>query len=100
MCTGFPYNKATTKDNNLANVNALVPNVRGFRRLGAAAYDLSLVAAGFLDGFWEPNLQLWDVAAGFTHTSGWMRAALPPDGSESLVCGNETVVNLLTEHLR
>lgn len=34
------------------------------RRFGAAALDLAYVAAGRYDGFWERNLQAWDVAAG------------------------------------
>jgi myo-inositol-1(or 4)-monophosphatase len=34
------------------------------RRLGAAALDLSYVASGRLDGFWEFNLKPWDIAAG------------------------------------
>lgn len=34
------------------------------RRAGAAALDLAYVAAGRLDGYWENNLQSWDIAAG------------------------------------
>ncbi len=40
------------------------PEVRAFRRLGSAALELSYVAAGMLDGYWESGLQPWDVAAG------------------------------------
>ena len=36
----------------------------GVRRWGAAALDLAWVAAGRFDGFWEADLQPWDVAAG------------------------------------
>ena len=32
--------------------------------MGSAALDLAYVAAGRLDGYWETNLQPWDVAAG------------------------------------
>ncbi len=35
-----------------------------FRRMGSAALDLSYVAAGRYDGFWEYDLHPWDVAAG------------------------------------
>jgi myo-inositol-1(or 4)-monophosphatase len=34
------------------------------RRLGSAALDLAYVAAGRFDGFWEMELNPWDVAAG------------------------------------
>ena len=32
--------------------------------MGSAAIHLAYVAAGRLDAFWEPGLNLWDVAAG------------------------------------
>jgi myo-inositol-1(or 4)-monophosphatase len=35
------------------------------RRLGSAAIDLCWVACGRFDGFWEYNLNSWDVAAGY-----------------------------------
>jgi myo-inositol-1(or 4)-monophosphatase len=34
------------------------------RRFGAAALDLAYVAAGRFDGYWERNLNVWDIAAG------------------------------------
>jgi myo-inositol-1(or 4)-monophosphatase len=36
----------------------------GIRRLGSAALDLCFLAAGRYEGFWEYNLESWDVAAG------------------------------------
>jgi myo-inositol-1(or 4)-monophosphatase len=36
----------------------------GIRRLGSAAIDLAYVACGRLEGFFEYNLNPWDVAAG------------------------------------
>ena len=43
---------------------AVAPQVAGIRRFGAAALDLAWVAAGRFDGYWESDLQPWDVAAG------------------------------------
>jgi myo-inositol-1(or 4)-monophosphatase len=43
---------------------AVAPEVAGIRRFGAATLDLAWVAAGRFDGFWESDLQPWDVAAG------------------------------------
>ena len=34
------------------------------RRCGSAALDLAYVACGRLDGYWEPGLEPWDIAAG------------------------------------
>ena len=38
--------------------------VVGIRRLGAAALDFAYVAAGRGEGFFEKDLQPWDMAAG------------------------------------
>lgn len=43
---------------------AVAPEVAGIRRFGSAALDLAWVAAGRYDGYWEANLNIWDVAAG------------------------------------
>ncbi|OJV63187.1 MAG: hypothetical protein BGO41_10845 [Clostridiales bacterium 38-18] len=64
LATGFPYDRATAKNNNSQNIATMVPLVKGLRRLGAAAYDLCLVAAGVYDAFWELRLGKWDLAAG------------------------------------
>ena len=39
------------------------PQVRAMRRLGSAALEISYVAAGMLDAYWEHSLQPWDMAA-------------------------------------
>jgi myo-inositol-1(or 4)-monophosphatase len=43
---------------------AVAPEVAGIRRFGAASLDLAWVAAGRYDGYWESDLNVWDVAAG------------------------------------
>ena len=43
---------------------AVMGEVAGIRRMGAAALDLAYVAAGRYDGFWETGLSPWDLAAG------------------------------------
>jgi myo-inositol-1(or 4)-monophosphatase len=35
-----------------------------FRKLGSAALDLAYVASGRYDGYFQKNLNLWDIAAG------------------------------------
>ena len=34
------------------------------RKLGSAALDMAYLAAGRCDGFWQRNLNYWDIAAG------------------------------------
>lgn len=48
----------------IASLEKIIMNTAGFRRMGSAALDLSYVAAGRLDAFWEMRLAPWDCAAG------------------------------------
>ena len=64
VATGMPYDRKDNPDNNMAEINRMSLCVRGIRRMGSAAIDLCYTAAGFLDAYWELNLQRWDVAAG------------------------------------
>ena len=64
LATGFPYDRQTSDDDNLAHHRAFTKLTQGIRRAGAAALDLCYVAAGRLDGYWEKKLKPWDLAAG------------------------------------
>jgi myo-inositol-1(or 4)-monophosphatase len=64
LSTGFPYDRRTSIENNLAQFVAFKRQVQGIRRTGSAALDLALVAAGRFDGYWEMKLSPWDIAAG------------------------------------
>ncbi len=64
LATGFAYRRAELPDNNVDHFTNFILRVRGLRRGGSAALDLAYVAAGRLDGHWEPHLNPWDVAAG------------------------------------
>jgi myo-inositol-1(or 4)-monophosphatase len=64
LATGFPYDRRDNPRNNLAAFCRLTLATLGVRRSGSAALDLAYVAAGRLDGFWEPGLKPWDQAAG------------------------------------
>jgi len=61
--TGFQY-VAARRAQQGAVAAKLLPQVRDIRRLGAAAVDLCLVAAGHLDAHYEHGLNAWDLAAG------------------------------------
>jgi len=64
MATGFACLRDNLTNNNLPIFNEIVPKLRDIRRLGSAALDLCYVALGSLDGFWEMNLNIYDIAAG------------------------------------
>lgn len=62
--TGFPYYDFDRVDNYIAAMKELMQKSRGLRRFGSAAVDLSYVAAGRFNAFYEHALHAWDVAAG------------------------------------
>ena len=64
LATGFPYYHFNKRDNYLDIIKEFLEKTHGIRRLGSAAIDLAYVACGRLEGYFEYNLNAWDVAAG------------------------------------
>lgn len=62
--TGFPYSSMEYLDPYMGMLKNLIQETAGIRRPGSAALDLAYVAAGRIDGFWELDLKIWDIAAG------------------------------------
>jgi myo-inositol-1(or 4)-monophosphatase len=63
VSTGFP-SKKRSQNVNIHFYHQLAMTTHGVRRGGSAALDLSYVACGRLDAFWEFGLNPWDLAAG------------------------------------
>jgi len=99
--SGFPYDVAKNPDNNAAHFGHFVPKTRGLRRMGAAAYDLAMVASGGLDGYWEFNLSPWDAAAGtlLVTEAGGVIIPLPHKRGVSLVAANRVLAPLIQKEL-
>lgn len=100
--TGFPYDKDVNPDNNAANLASILPNLRGIRRMGSAAYDLACVAAGFLDGYWELALHAWDMCAGalLVEEAGGIVRSFREDRGISIIAGNERLVQKIGEKIK
>ena len=64
MATGFPYYNFDKMPTYLDIINELMRSTHGLRRMGSAAVDLVYTACGRFEGFFEYNLNPWDVAAG------------------------------------
>jgi len=64
LVTGFPYTRGSLPDDNTAEFAYFVRNASDVRVLGSAALDLAFVASGIAAGYWEFNLNPWDVAPG------------------------------------
>jgi myo-inositol-1(or 4)-monophosphatase len=97
IMTGIPHLGRGDHETYLSQLSRVMKAVAGIRRSGSAALDLAWVAAGRCDGFWEQDLQPWDIAAGMvilreaggfiTDLSGG-KAMLENGG---VVAGNETI---------
>jgi myo-inositol-1(or 4)-monophosphatase len=64
IATGFPYYNFELIDKYMNALKELMQSTHGLRRLGSAAVDLCYVAAGRSEGYFEYNLNSYDVAAG------------------------------------
>jgi len=64
IATGFPYDIRERVPETMGRLGRMLAVCQGVRRGGSAALDLSYVACGRLDGFYEENLKPWDTAAG------------------------------------
>ena len=64
LATGIPFLGHGQHANFLKELHQVSQRVAGVRRFGSAALDLAWVAAGRFDGFWERDLNAWDLAAG------------------------------------
>ena len=102
LATGFPADRADHPVNNLEYFNDVVLGCRSMRRLGAASYDLAMVALGVFDAYWELNLSPWDIAAGqlIVTEAGGKVISLREDRKKSILSGSEPVVNLLSERFQ
>jgi myo-inositol-1(or 4)-monophosphatase len=96
--TGFPYRSADLARYFFPCAEDVLYRSRGLRRFGSAALDLCYVAAGFFQGFWESDLQPYDVAAGllFMKETGCLATnqrgeIYSPYRDRILVCGHPQV---------
>ncbi len=65
LVTGFPYDSSSYDPDPVAVFKKFIMKDVPIRRLGSAALDLCWTACGRFEGFWEYNLNSWDVAAGY-----------------------------------
>jgi len=104
--TGFPFKTIEKLPAYLDQFNLVMRGTAGIRRAGSAALDLSNVACGRFDAFWELVLAPWDVAAGviMVQEAGGIVTDLdgnPPSlTAGSFVAGNPAMHAWLTQTVR
>src|ERR1700710_202123 len=97
IACGLPHIGRGDHDLARRGMTGIQQKVAVLRRFGAASLDMAFVAAGRLDGYWERNLQPWDIAAGMIIIREAGGVVGDIHGGEDLlktgnvVCGNEYV---------
>ncbi|KAA8607126.1 inositol monophosphatase [Salipiger aestuarii] len=106
FATGIPFAAKNTLPAMLKDLGRLMPECAGVRRWGAASLDLAYVAAGRYDGYWERELKLWDVAAGYliAQEAGALIEGIRPDQdpleSGSILCANNSIYTSFSKTIR
>ena len=106
FATGIPFGGKAELPRALREIAALTPQTAGVRRFGSAALDLAYVAAGRYDGYWERDVQPWDVAAGIllVREAGGFVGTIEDGGevfaARNLAAANPNVFEALRKVLR
>ena len=64
LVTGGPKGASKIKDKIFSEYINISNNVANVRKFGSAALDMAYVACGRFDGYWQRELNIWDIAAG------------------------------------
>ena len=64
LVTGGPNGASKIKDKIFSEYIDVSNNVSNVRKFGSAALDMAYVACGRFDGYWQRELNYWDIAAG------------------------------------
>jgi len=64
IVTGGPKGFSKIKDKIFSEYINVSKNVSNVRKFGSAALDIAYVACGRFDGYWQRELNYWDIAAG------------------------------------
>jgi myo-inositol-1(or 4)-monophosphatase len=91
LATGIPFAGKPGHGQFLKEVHQLSQRVAGIRRFGSAALDMAFVAAGRFDGYWERDLQAWDLGAGSLLVLEAGGAVTNADGGDFTLEGKPTV---------
>ncbi len=94
FATGIPFLGHGQHARFLKELHQVSQRVSGVRRFGAAALDLAWVAAGRFDGYWERDLNAWDIAAGILMVTEAGGVVTDADGAaDPLLTGSVCVAN-------
>lgn len=93
VASGFPYSQLNKSDNHFKILQKLQDSCHGIRRLGSAAVDLSYVACGRFEAYYEFNLKIWDIAAGILIVKEAGGQVCDFDGGNDYLYGKELLAS-------
>jgi len=106
VATGFPYNIQENPFHCIDQFTHIAKLGIPIRRMGSAAIDLSYIAAGRFDAFWEVVLNPWDFAAGLLlvteaggHITNLEGQPIDVEQRSSIVATNEVLKPIVLKHL-
>ena len=106
IATGVPHLGRGQHKPYLKQLETVMAEVSGIRRMGAASLDLAYVASGRFDGYWEEYINAWDMAAGILMVREAGGFVTDITGGEKMlesggiIAGNETVRRHLQHNLK
>lgn len=106
LATGFPYYNFDLLPQYMNLFSTLMQETHGLRRLGSAAVDLAYVAAGRFDGYFEYNLNAWDVAGGALLVKEAGGTCIDFNGGDdyihgrSIITGNASICKAILEQAK
>lgn len=106
FATGLPFAGRADLPDTLQDLARILPTCAGVRRWGSAALDLTYVAAGRYDGFWERSLKSWDMAAGLVivREAGGLVEPLKKGGNiledGEVICANDLIFDQFSKVIR
>ncbi|MGM0431537.1 MAG: inositol monophosphatase family protein [Spirochaetota bacterium] len=105
IATAFPFRTPDAEEGFFRMARELLPHCREIRRFGSAALDLSYTAAGFFQGYWETDLEIYDTAAALlimeeagVTASNFFGSPYSPEQDRSLCAAHPLIENDLLEY--
>lgn len=96
--TGFPFSANADLERYSRQFIPVAAATAGIRRCGSAAIDLSWIACGRLDAFWELSIKPWDIAAGILLIAEAGGTVTGIDGAPATVFSSPIVAGNLRMH--
>jgi myo-inositol-1(or 4)-monophosphatase len=98
LATGIPFLGHGQHAKFLKELHQISQRVAGVRRFGSAALDLAWVAAGRFDGYWERDLNAWDLAAGVLLVTEAGGKVTDADGGDAVLSTGSAIAGNLEIH--